>query len=92
MDVESYERWYDYSRARDMMFEHTDTEDAPWHIVHSDDKKRARLNVIAHILSQIPYKKIDRDKGQAAGAVGQEEVRRSGIDRRPAPGGATILS
>ena len=44
------------------MFEHTDTDDAPWHIVHSDDKKRARLNVIAHILSQIPYKKVDHPK------------------------------
>jgi polyphosphate kinase 2 len=62
MDVESYNRWYDYSRARDMMFEHTDTDHAPWHIVHSDDKKRARLNVIAHILSQIPYEKVDRPK------------------------------
>jgi polyphosphate kinase len=62
MDVESYGRWYDYSRARDMMFEHTDTDHAPWHIVHSDDKKRARLNAIAHILSQIPYKKVDHAK------------------------------
>jgi polyphosphate kinase len=62
MDVESYDRWYDYSRARDMMFEHTDTDGAPWHIVHSDDKKRARLNVIAHILSQIPYKKVNHAK------------------------------
>jgi polyphosphate kinase 2 len=62
MDVESYDRWYDYSQARDMMFEHTDTDEAPWHIVHSDDKKRARLNVIAHILSQIPYKKVDHAK------------------------------
>jgi hypothetical protein len=44
------------------MFKHTDTEHAPWHIVRSDDKKRARLNVIAHILSQIPYKKVDRAK------------------------------
>ena len=62
MDVKSYDRWYDYSRARDMMFEYTDKDDAPWYIVHSDDKKRARLNVIAHILSQIPYKKVDRAK------------------------------
>ncbi len=62
MDIELYGRWYDYSRARDMMFEYTDTEHAPWHIVHSDDKKRARLNVIAHILSQIPYKKVDHAK------------------------------
>jgi polyphosphate kinase 2 len=62
MDIESYSRWYDYSRARDLMFQHTDTEHAPWHIVRSDDKKRARLNVIAHILSQIPYKTVDRAK------------------------------
>ena len=48
--------------ARDMMLEYTDTDHAPWHIVHSDDKKRARLNVISHILSQIPYKKVQHDK------------------------------
>lgn len=58
MDLASYKRWYDYSKARDLMFEHTDTEHAPWHIVHSDDKKRARLNAIAHILASIPYKKV----------------------------------
>jgi polyphosphate kinase 2 len=62
MDVESYKRWYDYSKARDLMFEHTDSEHAPWHIVFSDDKRRARLNVISHILSRIPYKKVDRAK------------------------------
>jgi polyphosphate kinase 2 len=62
MDVESYNRWYDYSKARDLMFEHTDTEHAPWHIVFSDDKRRARLNVISHILAQIPYKKVERAK------------------------------
>jgi polyphosphate kinase 2 len=62
MDIESYSRWYDYSRARDLMFKYTDSEHAPWHIVHSDDKKRARLNVISHILSQIPYKKVERAK------------------------------
>jgi polyphosphate kinase 2 len=60
MDLGSYERWYQFSRARDAMFEHTDSEHAPWFIVHSDDKKRARLNVIAHILSRIPYRKVDR--------------------------------
>ncbi|MFO1082145.1 MAG: polyphosphate kinase 2 [Reyranellaceae bacterium] len=59
MDLESYKRWYEYSRARDLMFEHTDTDYAPWHIVHSDDKKRARLNVIRHILSQVPYERLD---------------------------------
>jgi len=62
MDLQSYSRWYDYSRARDEMLEATDTEAAPWFIVHSDDKKRARLNGIAHILSQIPYKRIKKDK------------------------------
>jgi polyphosphate kinase 2 len=60
MDIKSYERWYDYSKARDLMFEYTDSEHAPWHIVFSDDKRRARLNVISHILSQIPYKKVER--------------------------------
>jgi len=64
MDVECYSRWYDYSRARDLMFEFTDSEHAPWHIVHSDDKKRARLNVISSILSLVPYKKIDRAKAK----------------------------
>ena len=54
MDVESYGRWYDYSRARDRMLEMTDTEHAPWHIVRSDDKRRARLNCISHLLSLIP--------------------------------------
>jgi polyphosphate kinase 2 len=62
MDLESYARWYAYSRARDMMLEATDTKDAPWHIVRSDDKQRARLNCIAHLLDLIPYKKTPRDK------------------------------
>jgi len=62
IDLPSRSRWYDYSRARDKMLEATDTEDAPWHILRSDDKKRARLNCIAHILSQIPYKKVPREK------------------------------
>ncbi len=62
MDTESYSRWYDYSRARDLMFEATDKKHSPWYILKSDDKKRARLNGIAHILSLIPYKKIKRSK------------------------------
>lgn len=62
MDTESFGRWYDYSRARDMMFEATDTIHAPWRLIRSDDKRRARLNVIAHILKTIPYKKVLRDK------------------------------
>ncbi|WP_298883187.1 polyphosphate kinase 2 [uncultured Bradyrhizobium sp.] len=62
MDTESFGRWYDYSRARDMMFEATDTKHAPWRLIRSDDKRRARLNVISHILQTIPYKKVKRDK------------------------------
>jgi polyphosphate kinase 2 len=62
MDIESYSRWYDYSRARDDMFKATDTSWAPWYVVKSDDKRRARLNVITHLLSRIPYKKVSRDK------------------------------
>ena len=62
MDVKSYSRWYDYGRARDAMFKATSRAPAPWYVLHSDDKKRARLNGIRHILSQIPYKKIKRDK------------------------------
>jgi polyphosphate kinase len=62
MDIESYSRWYDYSRARDEMFEATDTAWAPWYLVRSDDKKRARLNIIKHLLSKIPYKKAPREK------------------------------
>ena len=62
MDLESYSRWYDYSRARDEMFKATDTSWAPWYVVNSDDKKRARLNVITHLLGKIPYKKPKLDK------------------------------
>jgi polyphosphate kinase 2 len=58
MDLPSRERWYDYSRARDRMLDATDSKHAPWHIVRSDDKKRARLNCISHFLSLIPYKKL----------------------------------
>ncbi len=62
MDVASYGRWYAYSRARDRMLSATDTKHAPWHIVRSDDKRRARLNCISHILSLIPHKKTPREK------------------------------
>jgi polyphosphate kinase 2 len=62
MDIQSYGRWYDYSRARDDMFEATDTAWAPWYVVKSDDKRRARLNVITHLLTRIPYKKRPREK------------------------------
>jgi polyphosphate kinase 2 len=62
MDLESYSRWYDYSRARDAMFKATDTRYAPWRIVRSDDKKRARLNCISQLLKLIPYKNPKRPK------------------------------
>jgi polyphosphate kinase len=62
MDLPSRKRWYDYSRARDMMLKKTDTRAAPWVIVPSDDKRTARLNTIAHLLSAIPYKKLSTDK------------------------------
>jgi polyphosphate kinase len=62
MDVESYRRWYDYSRARDLMLKATDTKHAPWYIVRTDDKRRGRLNCISHVLAQIPYKKIPKKK------------------------------
>ena len=62
MDIKSYSRWHDYSRARDAMFDATSHPFAPWFLLHSDDKKRARLNGLKHILSQIPYEKVKRDK------------------------------
>jgi polyphosphate kinase len=62
MDVESYSRWFDYSRARDAMLKATDSKYAPWFIVRSDDKRRARLNCISHILNAIPYEEVRRQK------------------------------
>ncbi len=62
MDTESYRRWYDYSRARDLMFKATSSKHAPWFIIRSDDKRRARLNCIAHLLKTIPYGRVRRDK------------------------------
>ena len=56
MDLKSYSRWYDYSRARDAMFAASDTAWAPWYVANTDDKKRGRLNIISHLLSQVPYK------------------------------------
>jgi polyphosphate kinase 2 len=62
MDLESYRRWYDYSRARDEMFQATDSTFAPWFVVRSDDKRRARLNVIHHLLSKIPYQDLTQER------------------------------
>jgi polyphosphate kinase 2 (PPK2 family) len=62
MDTESYRLWYDYSRARDMMLKATSSKHAPWTLIRSDDKRRARLNCIAHILGTIPFKRLQRDR------------------------------
>ncbi|MGB5064799.1 MAG: polyphosphate kinase 2 [Candidatus Competibacter sp.] len=62
MDLLSYSRWYDYSRARDAMFAATDTAWAPWYVARSDDKKKARLNIIRHLLGHIPYEDVPREK------------------------------
>jgi len=62
MDVESFQRWYDYSRARDNMLAATDSKHAPWYLVRSDDKRKARLNCISHLLSLIPYKRVPRER------------------------------
>jgi polyphosphate kinase 2 len=61
-DLYSRSKWYEYSRARDAMLKATDTRHAPWYLVHSDDKRRARLNVLHHVLTQIPWKKVKREK------------------------------
>ena len=62
MDLKSYSHWYDYSKARDEMFAATDTKFAPWYVANADDKKRLRLNIISHILSQVPYKEVPNKK------------------------------
>jgi polyphosphate kinase len=62
MDLESYRRWYDYSKARDMMLKATHSKHAPWHIIRSDDKRRARLNCISHLLENIPYKRVRNER------------------------------
>lgn len=62
MDLESHRRWYDYSRARDSMFEATDTPQNPWYVVQTDNKKRARLNCVSHLLSMIPWQRVRQDK------------------------------
>ena len=62
MDLESFRRWYEYSRARDAMLQATDSKHAPWYLIHSDDKRKARLNCLSHFLSMIPHKKTPREK------------------------------
>ena len=78
MDLESYSRWYDYSRARDAMFASTDTAWAPWFVAHTDDKKRARLNIISHLLSQVPYEPLREEE------VALPKRQKAGDYRKPA--------
>lgn len=82
MDLESFRRWYQYSRARDLMLKATDTKHAPWFIVRSDDKKRARLNCISHLLSIIPYGKVPREKIR----LPKRKTKRSYDDQAPLKG------
>ena len=58
MDLKSREKWLEYSKAKDVMFAHTDTKQAPWYVVEADDKRRARINCISHLLTQVPYKDV----------------------------------
>ena len=79
MDLKSYSRWYDYSRARDAMLAATDTSWAPWYVAHTDDKKRGRLNIISHLLGQVPYeglkpRDITLPKRQRAGKYAEPDL------------------
>jgi polyphosphate kinase len=87
MDVKSYSRWYDYSKARNEMFAATDTAWAPWHVAFSDDKRRTRLNIIRHLLSKIPYEEVPREKiklpkRQKPGSYKESEFARSVVPDR----------
>ena len=78
LDLKSYSRWYDYSRARDAMFAATDTAWAPWYVAHTDDKKRGRLNIISHLLSQVPYKPLAHRDVAAAQTAAAPRLLRTG--------------
>ena len=83
-DLCSRSRWFEYSRARDMMFEATNTKFAPWYIVRSDDKRRARLNCIRHLLNLIPYEELPQEKAKLPDRVDGRRLRRSGDAQRHA--------
>ncbi len=92
MDLKSYSRWFDYSRARDDMFASTDTPWAPWYVAHSDDKRRARLNIISHLLEHIPHEKLPRDpvklpKRQDSNGYREPDYPYKVIRERPWPAG-----
>jgi polyphosphate kinase 2 (PPK2 family) len=79
MDLASYSRWYEYSRARDEMLAATDTPFAPWYLVRSDDKRRARLNLITHLLEQIPYQELARERIELPKRQGPEGYREPAV-------------
>jgi polyphosphate kinase 2 len=85
MDLLSYSRWYDYSRARDDMFAATDTAWAPWYIAHTNDKKRGRLNIITHLLSKIPYEKMKHKEIELPKRQGASGYRDPGLQVRAVP-------
>ena len=85
MDLESHRRWYDYSRARDAMFEASHSEHAPWHIIDSNNKKHARLNTIAFILSQFPYRHIEFEKPLLVKRQDKEGYREPNWDKLHVP-------
>lgn len=76
MDLEARQRWVDYSRAKDAMFLHTDTPESPWYVVDSDDKRRSRLNCIAHLLGQVPYQPVDQSRIKLPKRVRDENYER----------------
>ena len=78
MDLKSYSRWFDYSRARDEMFQATDSSWAPWFVVSSNDKRRARLNIITHLLARIPHQVAPREKVKLPKRQKQDDYRESG--------------
>ena len=84
IDLPSRGKWFEYSRARDLMLKATDTEFAPWTIVPSDDKERARLNCIRHLLKAIPYEKAPRAKVKLPEALDERRLRRRGVAQGPA--------
>ena len=86
MDIASYGRWNEYTDARDDMFKFTDTAWAPWFIANSNDKKRARLNIIKHFLSLVPYKKISRPKVKFPNRKIRDESKKANAQRRMVPG------
>ena len=92
IDLPSRERWYEYSRARDVMLKHTDSRIAPWYIVRSDDKRAARLNTIAHVLSLIPYKKLRQHSLKLPKRSVEGGVQRHRIDCAPAIRTGAVLT